>query len=334
MRRIAGWILVLHAFAHSFAAMFSWSPVTRWSAAFVAVAAVAYLAAGLGLLGVPVLRAHWKATFLVATVASMHVLVWYRPPLTFPGLAIDLALFIVVLGVWQSRIDAALAVLDDVGPAAFRHPRWVAAAWTLGVVVLAYVAMVLALRPISLQWGSTPVERDASLPGDEVLTSSPSYWIDHAITIHAPARAVWPWLVQLGQDRGGFYSYSWLERAIGDHVRNADRIHPEWQQRAVDDTVLATQRSYLGGRLGTLGWRVSALEPERVIGLENWGTFVLRPVDSSTTRLIVRTRGDARSSATTFLLAPVNLFVFEPAHVIMERAMLRGIRDRAERGAL
>lgn len=72
-------------------------------------------------------------------------------------------------------------------------------------------------------------------------------------------------------------------------------------------------------------------EPERVIGLEGWGTFVLQPIDSSTTRLIVRSRGDGPTSFASFLLAPFNVFVFEPMHFIMERAMLIGIRDRAER---
>ena len=72
------------------------------------------------------------------------------------------------------------------------------------------------------------------------------------------------------------------------------------------------------------------LKPERVIGLENWGTFVLQPIDSATTRLMVRTRGAGSGSALAFVLAPINVFVFEPAHFIMERAMLRGIRARAE----
>jgi len=141
---------------------------------------------------------------------------------------------------------------------------------------------------------------------------------------------VWPWLVQLGQDRAGFCSYDWLERAIGDRVRNADRIHGEWQARAVGDTVLATQREYLGGRLGTLGWRVSVIQPRAVLGLENWGNFVLRSIDSNTTRLVVRTRGRTRPTFANFIVAPIGVFVFEPAHFIMERAMLRGIRDRAE----
>jgi hypothetical protein len=176
-----------------------------------------------------------------------------------------------------------------------------------------------------------PQERRAELPGDDLLTRDAQYRIDHAITIHGDPRTIWPRLVQLGQDRGGFYSYDWLERAVGDQIRNADRIEPSWQYRAVGDTVLATQRDYLGGRLGTLGWEVTGVEPYRVLALERWGNFVLWPVDSATARLILRTRGAPHLTWTAFVLAPFNVFVFEPMHFVMERAMLRGIRSRAER---
>lgn len=296
-RRLAGWFLIIHAFAHSFAGMASWYVGRRWAAAFFAIATIAYLVAGLGLLRAPVLRRWWKASLAVATVASLHLLVWYQPSWAFAGMCLDVTLFVLVLGVWQARFDSEIAVVEFIGADAMRHPRWVAAGWVFGVCVLAYAAVVLAMRPVALQWGTTPEERAAWLAGDDVHSLDATYAIDHAITIHAPPSTIWPWLVQLGQDRGGFYSYDWLERAVGDPVRNANRVH---------------------------------LEPERVIGLENWGTFVLRPIDSSTTRLIVRTRGVPRSGAVSFLTAPITIFVFEPAHFIMERGMLRGIRDRAE----
>jgi len=330
MRRIVGWVLIIHAFAHSFAASNTRASESVWAYIPWTIAVIAYLVAGLGLLRMPVLRHHWKAAVLLATIASMHFLVWYRPPWGMLGLSIDMILFIAVLGVWQQRIDADVDVVDAIGPSAARHPMLLESLWSVGAVVLAYVVLVLVMRPVSLRWGSTRAERVAALPGDEVFPADAAYRIDHAITIHAPASVVWPWLVQLGQDRGGFYSYDWLERAIGARIQNADRIHPEWQARQVDDTVFATQRSYLGGRFGGLGWRVDVLRPERVIGLENWGTFVLQPIDSATTRLIVRTRGAGSRSALAFALAPINVFVFEPAHFIMERAMLRGIRARAE----
>jgi hypothetical protein len=120
---------------------------------------------------------------------------------------------------------------------------------------------------------------------------------------------------------------------VGDHITNADRIHPEWQRRAVGDLVRATQPDYLGGRLGDLGWRVAELDSGRAIVLENWGAFVVHPVDGRTTRLIVRTRGAGTPSLRATVLGPLSVFVMEPAHFIMQRGMLRGIRDRAERVA-
>jgi hypothetical protein len=260
------------------------------------------------------------------------MLIGYAPPWGVFGFVADLSLWIAALGALQPRIDAEISVIDELGLEAYRHPRWVRTGWIAGTVVLAWAVLVLAFRPVAMQWGTTHDERVVVLPGDDVHPVSPTYRIDHAITIHAPASAVWPWLVQLGQDRGGFYSYDWLERAVGDRIHNADRIHAEWQTRNVGDTILATQRDYFGGRLGTLGWRVNVVEPNRVLGLENWGTFVLDPVDSNTTRLIVRTRGAGEPTTAAFLLGPLNVFVFEPMHFIMERGMLRGIRDRAERG--
>jgi hypothetical protein len=155
--------------------------------------------------------------------------------------------------------------------------------------------------------------------------------VDHGVTIAAPAHAIWPWLVQLGQDRGGFYSYDWLERFAGDPIRNADRIHPEWQTLHVGDLVRAAPANYLGGIFGSeLGWRVTAIDPPRSLVLEGWGAFILRPVNDSTTRLLVRTRGGGTPTYAGVALAPIGLLVFEPAHFIMERGMLLGIKRRAE----
>jgi hypothetical protein len=112
-------------------------------------------------------------------------------------------------------------------------------------------------------------------------------------------------------------------------VRNADRVHPEWQGVVTGDSVFATPRDYLGtGR--RFGWRVQYAEPYRVLILEDWGAFVLEPVDSATTRLIVRTRGSGHDDVAAFALSPLGLMVMEPAHFIMERRMLLTIRDRVE----
>ena len=106
----------------------------------------------------------------------------------------------------------------------------------------------------------------------------------------------------------------------------APQTFPLW------DVLYGAQSGYLGGALGSdLGWRVSAVEPGRAVVLEGWGAFVLQPVDDRTTRLLVRTRGGGDPRLRDVALAPLSLLAFEPAHFIMERGMLRGIRDRAER---
>lgn len=154
----------------------------------------------------------------------------------------------------------------------------------------------------------------------------------NAVTIDAPTSAVWPWLVQMGQDRGGFYSYTpvenWLLRA---GIRNADRIHPEWQALREGDFVRSARTDWLGGRFADkTGWLVVQVEPGRSITLLGWGTFALLPVDSVTTRLVIRTRG----GDTGFLAAPFDFLIGEPGHFIMERGMMLGIKRRGEQSVV
>jgi hypothetical protein len=117
---------------------------------------------------------------------------------------------------------------------------------------------------------------------------------------------------------------------VGDDIRNADRIHPEWQTLHEGDLVRAVQPDYLGGIFGpNVGWHITRLEPNRVLVLGGWGAFILEPAGGST-RLIVRTRGADKPNVA---LAPLGLLVFEPAHFIMQRRMLLGIKERAERAS-
>src|ERR671933_1918792 len=95
---------------------------------------------------------------------------------------------------------------------------------------------VLVIRPWHLRWGAEPGDEQRELPGDELLPEGGTH-ILHAVTIEAPVEEVWPWLAQLGQDRGGFYSYEWLENLAGCQMRNADAVHPEWQERDVGEVV-------------------------------------------------------------------------------------------------
>ena len=100
--------------------------------------------------------------------------------------------------------------------------------------------------------GQTIEETLAVLPGDELVAAGAPR-TTRALTVDAPVEMVWPWLVQIGEGRGGFYSYSWLERAAGAHIHNANTIHTEWQNIHVGDTVWLARRygdRSTGGRGG------------------------------------------------------------------------------------
>jgi len=183
-------------------------------------------------------------------------------------------------------------------------------------------AYAFVIRPYHLRWGATDGEVEMTLPCDE-LVPQPKLNATHAITINAPAAQIWPWLVQIGQDRGGFYSYTWLENLVGCHMRNAERIVPEWQQLEVGDEV------WLHPKAPPL--RVLVIEPQRYIALEKCWTFYLDPIDEHRTRLIIRGRGDYYPDFKNALINFIYFrLLFEPAHFIMERKMMLGIKERAE----
>jgi hypothetical protein len=198
-------------------------------------------------------------------------------------------------------------------PARTRRARLLRPLAALGAAAPA--AYLYLVRPWMQQWGATEAEQRRTLPGDD-LVPAPAVQSTRAITIHAPVEAVWPWLAQIGRDRGGFYSYAWLENLAGCELRNADRVHPEWQQRAVGDTVWLHP---------AVGLKVTVCEPNRALGLEGWGTFVLESVDAQTTRLLVRERTRVGWGLLNGAL------LWEVPHFIMERQMLLGIKARAER---
>lgn len=196
---------------------------------------------------------------------------------------------------------------------------------TVGAVGTAYWLM---MRPWHLGWGATPEEVHATLPGDD-LVPEPTEQATHAITIHAPASAVWPWLVQIGQDKGGFYSYTWLENLVGCQMHNADHLVPEFQHIQVGDEV------WLHPDAPPLP--VLIVEPERTLVLGNntgapgvWG-FHLKALDENTTRLIARGRGGGSGGWWSQI---GHYALLEPAHFIMERKMLLHIKHLAEKMSL
>lgn len=193
-----------------------------------------------------------------------------------------------------------------------------------GVLLLAYLAL---LWPRLTHWGATQVEVHRPLPVARV-TPPPMYQSTRAIEIHAPPGAVWSWLVQLGQGRGGFYSYTWLENLVGADIHNANRVRPELQRLAVGDTVRLAPTGFLGGAFDRSSQlRVAAVDPGRLLVLRGWGTFVLDSLPGGRTRLLVREHTALPANPWR---AAVLKIVWEPPHFIMERQMLRGIRDRAE----
>jgi hypothetical protein len=179
------------------------------------------------------------------------------------------------------------------------------------------------LREWVLTWGATPEEAARVLPGDELLADA-DIVATRAITIDAPPDAIWPWLVQMGPGRAGAYTYDWVENIFGLDMRSADRIVPEWQHLEVGDV--------LRSREDRPGMRVEILEPERVLANRSeagdwvW-TFALAPAGGST-RLVSRNRISMRGAAAGQRLG---MLVMEPGSLVMERKMLLGIKERAER---
>jgi hypothetical protein len=172
-----------------------------------------------------------------------------------------------------------------------------------------------------LDWGSTPQERRARLPGDELVPEADAV-TTRAVTIGAPVTTVWPWLVQMGQDRAGFYTHNWVERLLRSGIPDVYEVHPEWQQLEPGD-LMRTNRD-MGGK--PMGWPVVAVDPDRSIVVRSKslpvGTyaFVLQPADDTTTRFIVRDRAAWKRREWLF-----KVLVYEPLHAYMETGLMRGL---------
>lgn len=216
--------------------------------------------------------------------------------------------------------------------------RLLAAGLTAAGALAGYALLV---RPWHLKWGATDDEAQQPLPGDELLPE-PKLNATHAISIQARPADVWPWLVQIGQGRGGFYSYDWLENAMGLDIHSADRIRPELQDLSVGDVIPLSPDG--------MGVPVAILEPGRALVLHgdtrlpgeaaappmkpgdylavSWG-FYLFAGAAGGTRLIERWRADWNPGFKNTLFYRVFL---EPGAFLMERKMLLGIKERAEAG--
>ena len=206
-----------------------------------------------------------------------------------------------------------------------RH-RQVAAAISIAGTAAVYILLV---RPWHLRWGATVQESAGPLPGDDIIVDC-DLTATRAITAAVSADRVWPWIAQLGQGRGGFYSYDVLENLAGCDIHSAESIVTEWQDVRVGDAVRFAPE---------VGLEVAAVEPGRSLVLRGgipigstpppydftWA-FVLRDEPDGTTRLVVRERYEYTRPWARLLVEPVEVVSF-----VMSQRMLRGIRDRAER---
>jgi len=195
---------------------------------------------------------------------------------------------------------------------------------TLLVMLALWALYWFPIRRWMNQWGATPSDLARVMAGDDLLTD-PTYSGTMAVTVNAPPELIWPWLVQIGYQRGGLYSYDWLDRLFGYLDRpSARRILPEFQHLAVGDHIPLGRGP---------SWPVATLEPNRALvldmrhmsGLDWVWQFGLHPIDETHTRLISRSRVRAHAVWARLLTDAI-----EPAGFLMTRRMLLGLQERAE----
>jgi hypothetical protein len=206
--------------------------------------------------------------------------------------------------------------------------------WLLGLLiaaVLGILANLFLFWPWMSTWGATREERQSALPGDDLVPNA-NIQTTKGLTIEAAPEDIYPWLLQLGVDRGGMYSYDWLENLVGLNVHTVDAIVPEYQNVQVGDFWRFTPEDYVLNP--GPGLFVKELRPDAAVllcfGMENkpddacidtW-QFVLEPQTDGRTRLLLRSRMAMEQKM------PVKLTYF--IQFIMERKMLLEIRERAE----
>ena len=191
------------------------------------------------------------------------------------------------------------------------------------VVVLA-VSSWFPIRRWFGHWGTTPADLSRVMSGDAAIVN-PTYATTLAITVRARPEDIWPWLVQMGYQRGGLYSDDWLDRLFGYlDGPSSNRILPEFQHLAVGDEIPIGRGS---------GFPVTAIEPYRALVLGGKGEgfqwvwqFGLYPLDENRTRIVSRNSVRVPSTLGSWLF----LRVIEPAAFLMTRRMLLGLKRRAE----
>ena len=212
----------------------------------------------------------------------------------------------------------------------------------LGVALVALVVQYFAvIRPWYQHWGATAEETQKELPGDALWPNAAAVET-RAITIAAPVQRVWPWVSQIGQDRGGFYSYRWLENLIGCEMPDADRVLGLPDPKAGEKLWMYPRR-----KAGGAGYAIyAAVEPSRSMVLLMHGfdgpdsagsipprgtwSFILEPHGNRATRLLIRGRAGTAGERQGLGSWLSSAFFFDPIHFAMERKMMLALKDRAE----
>ena len=201
-----------------------------------------------------------------------------------------------------------------------------------GAAIMTLAWLTPFLRPKRSQWGLSPDEASLPRPGDE-LVAEPRWSWTHAVEVDAPAELVWPWVAQVGADRGGFYSYQWLENLAGCNVHNAEAVHAEWAHQAGGDLLLHPKMPPLRVVSVTPGQSLVAFaapdDTARALGrpwaAASWA-FLVEPITTGRCRVVSRFRSACSDDFATRLVQGPSLL--EPVGFAMDRRMLLGIRDR------
>ncbi len=193
----------------------------------------------------------------------------------------------------------------------------------IAMILLQVIVYSFLIEPYIISWGASDEEVGMPIAGDTLVPYSSS---TRGITINAPSSRVWLWIIQLGADRSGFFSYDFLEKALGYQARVPEKSFPEFTDmvpgRVIPGT-LANKKKLIEYR-----WPVLQVEPGKWFVLGNWGAFLIKPINEKQCRLIVRTHGRRIPS----LGGRIGNFIMIPLHYIMERRMMIGLKSCAETG--
>lgn len=191
--------------------------------------------------------------------------------------------------------------------------------------------LVISTLSVSVAWlpgwihtyGATEAEVRVEYPGDEILKAPVVAWT-HAISIAAPPAAVWPWIAQIGDTKGGFYSYTFIENMVSgaDIYHNANRIIPEFQNPQPGEEIIGTVLPIKEVKTGE--YLLAATSD--FMGLGWTWLWYLQPQNTDLIRLIIRMKIQSPAE----MSSPIMTWILDAGGFVMEKGMLRGIQDRAE----